>query len=106
MIMEAHRQMMTALFLPTKEIPKFRSDHLEFTRFISAFNTRISSCVSSYSGKLYYLEQQLEGEPKDLIGGCLFMEPEDGYNEARSLLKCKYGDSVKIAMAYVNKVRY
>ena len=106
MIMEAHRQMMTALFLPTPEIPKFRGDPLEFTRFISAFDTRISSRVSSYSDKLYYLEQQLEGEPKDLIGGCLFMEPEDGYNEARSLLKCKYGDTVKIAMAYVNKIRY
>ena len=106
MIMEAHRQMMTALFLPTPEIPKFRGDPLEFTRFISASDTRISSRVSSYSDKLYYLEQQLEGEPKDLIGGCLFMEPEDGYNEARSLLKCKYGDTVKIAMAYVNKIRY
>ena len=106
MIMEAHRQMMTALFLPTPEIPKFRGDPLEFTRFISAFDTLICSRVSKYSDKLYYLEQQLEGEPKESIGGCLFMEPEDGYNEARSLLKCKYGDSVKIAMAYVNKIHY
>ena len=52
MIMEAHRQMMTALFLPTPEIPKFRGDPLKYTKFISVFVTQISSHVSSYSDKL------------------------------------------------------
>ena len=105
-IMEAHKQLITALFLPTPEIPKFRGEPLEYTTFIRAFDTRISSRVTSYNDKLYFLEQLLEGEPKDLIGGCMYMEPEPGYNEARSLLQQKYGNTVKIAMAYMNKIRY
>ena len=35
---------------------------------------------------------------------CLSMDPEEGYPEARKLPKQRYGQSYKIATAYVDKV--
>ena len=35
---------------------------------------------------------------------CLSMDPEEGYHEARKLPKQRYGQSYKIATAYVDKV--
>ena len=32
------------------------------------------------------------------------MQPDEGYQEARRLLKSRYGQSYKIATAYVNRV--
>ena len=46
----------------------------------------------------------MEGEPKDLIGGCVYMSHEGGYHEARKLLDKEYVDPDKVAMAYVTKV--
>lgn len=44
------------------------------------------------------------GEPKDLIEGCLHLDPEEGYNEARALLDKEYGDPYKISIAYTNQL--
>ena len=102
-IMLANIQLAAAMSLPKPEVPKFTGDPAEYNSFIKAFDTRIESKTSNYAGCLYYLNQHLLGEPKELIGGCLYMEPEQGYREARNLLAQKYGDSYKISTAYWNK---
>jgi hypothetical protein len=60
--------------------------------------------MSRSEDKLFYLDQLLEGDAKDLIGGCLYMDPEDGYVEARRILDTKYGDTFKISTAYLNEL--
>ncbi|XP_071101776.1 uncharacterized protein [Haliotis cracherodii] len=70
-----------------------------------SFVARIVPHTSSSTDRLYSLEQQLEGEPKDfLIAGCLYMDPEEGYTKARDLLSSEYGDPYKVSTAYVNQV--
>ena len=69
-----------------------------------AFDARIASRISSDSDKLYYLDQQLEGEAKELIGGCLYMNTDVGYIEARNVLHKQYGDPYKIYSAYIRKI--
>ena len=39
-----------------------------------------------------------------MIRSCLAMDPEESYPEAPKLLKQRYGQSYKIATAYVDKV--
>ena len=39
-----------------------------------------------------------------MMRSCLAMDPEEGYPEARELLKQRYRQSYKIATAYVDKV--
>ena len=53
---------------------------------------------------LYYLDQHLTGEPKDLIGGCLHLEPDVGYKEARRLLDKEYGDPYKVFNAFIQRL--
>ena len=75
-----------------------------YNSFIKAFDARIESKIANSADRLYYLNQHLVGEPKELIGGCLYLEAELGYVEARKLLENEYGDTFKISTAYVNKV--
>ncbi len=49
----------------------------------SIFDARIESHTVSDADRLYHLSQHLEGDPKELIGGCLYMDTTAGYNEAR-----------------------
>ena len=100
LLVETYRQM----FLPSPEVPKFTGDPIEYKSFIMSFEARILPHVSSECNKLYYLDQQLKGEPKDLIEGCLFMAPEIGYIEATRLLDKEYGDPFKVATAYLDKL--
>ena len=44
------------------------------------------------------------GEAKDLVGGCLHMEPMAGYMEACALLQKEYGNAYTVSSAYVDKV--
>ena len=92
------------LTLPQPQMPKFSGDYTDYNSFSIAFDSRIASRISSNIDKLYYLNQYLEGEPKNLIGGCLLMSVENGYDAARALLKKEYGDPYKVSNAYLNKV--
>lgn len=69
-----------------------------------AFDARICAKATTSADLLYYLHQHLEGEPADLIQGCLHMSPDEGYVEARRLLQKEYGDPYKISTSYLNKI--
>lgn len=103
-LIDSQNQLAAAMSLPQPEVPKFRGEPTEYNAFIMAFDARIVSRVTNSSDKLYYLDQYLLGEPKELIGGCLFMHPDEGYQQARHILAKEYGDPFKVATAYVNKV--
>jgi hypothetical protein len=85
--------------LPQPEITNFHGDPIDFHVFIMAFEGRIVSRTVSCTDRLYYLDQHLSGEAKDLIAGCLHMDPTKGYMEARTLLQKEYGDPFKISTA-------
>ena len=93
----------TQMRLPTPQVPKFNGDPLEYASFIMAFEARILPYVTTEANKLYYLDQQLEGCAKELIQGCIFMDANSGYTEARHLLYMEYGDPFKVATAYIEK---
>ena len=103
-IIATHQQLTAAMTLPQPTITKFTGDPIEYKTFVMAFDTRICSKASTGSDLLYYLNQHLQGEPADLIQGCLHMDPEAGYTEARRLLQKEYGDPYKISTAYLNKI--
>ena len=102
----ANFQLAAAMSLPKVEVSRFKGDPMEYKSFVKAFDARIESKIANSADRLYYLNQHLVGEPKELIGGCLYLEPDLGYSEARKLLDSEYGDSYKISTAYVKKVLY
>ena len=90
--------------MPKTEIFKFDGDFTRYQIFIRAFETLISDKLTDEEEKLYYLEQYTTGSPREIVRACLHMDPSEGYKEARRLLERRYGDSERIATAYVNKV--
>ncbi|XP_068204676.1 uncharacterized protein [Palaemon carinicauda] len=104
MPLKTQQHMTAAMLLPSIEVPKFKGDPIEFASFMMAFDARIAPNASGDADKLYYLDQQLEGEAKDLIGGCLYMSSSERYTTARNLLSQEYGDPYKVSMAYIKKL--
>ena len=102
-MVSSQQQLATAVTLPQPEVPRFSGNPMKHKTFIMAFDVRIQSRVASNADKLYYLDQHLIGEPKDLIGGCLHIEPDDGYVEARRLLEKEYGDNYNVSNAFLQK---
>ena len=103
-VISTHQQLTAAMTLPQPSIPKFRGDPMEYKIFVMSFDARIQHRVTNSADRLYYLNQHMDGEPKDLIEGCLHMNSDEGYIEARKLLNKEYGDPYKISMAYVQKI--
>jgi hypothetical protein len=100
MLSEQHQQN----FLPSLSLSSFKGDPTEYHLFIRTFNMRVERNVKSSGARMQYLQQYLDGEPRDLIKGCHYMEPEAGYVEAMKLLNEKYGDPYKVSNAYLKKV--
>ena len=77
---------------------------MEYWTFIRAFENLIENKTLSHSARLYYLVQYTSGEVKELVRSCLAMREDVGYLEAKNLLKKKYGQSYRIANAFVEKL--
>ena len=90
--------------LPSLTLAKFTGDPLEYLTFTRSFESQVEARVSENHVRLQYLEQYLQGEPKELIKGCLHLDRNSGYFEAKKLLKEKYGDPYKISNAYIKKI--
>ena len=103
-LIQRQQESTLALTLPQPEVPTFSGNPIEYWTFIRAFENLIESKTSSQSTRLYYLVQYTTGEVRELVKSCLAMKEEVGYREARDLLKKRYGQSYRIATAYVDKL--
>ena len=86
-----------ALALPKPNVPSFGGNAMEYCNFIRAFENIIEANTESLSARLYYLVQYTTGEVQELMRSCLAMAPDEGYIEARTLLKKRYGQNYRIA---------
>ena len=89
--------------LPMQRVPIFDGDPMEYGAFVRAFQNIIESKTSSSSERLYYLEQFTSGDVKELVRSCHYLPPKRGYQEARRLMKKKFGDDYRIVTAYETK---
>ena len=77
--------------LPQPRVSVFDGNPIEYRTFVRAFESLIESRTYSSTDRLYYLEQFTAGDVKELVRSCHHLPPEEGYDEARRLLKRKYG---------------
>ena len=78
--------------LPQPHVPVFDGDPINYRTFIRAFESLIESRTVSSVDRMYYLEQYTLGDVKELVRSCHHLPPDEGYDEARRLLKKKFGD--------------
>ena len=101
-VLTCHREMTASMSLPDVEAPIFDGRPTEYCHFVRAFENLIESRTFNQQSKLFYLVQYTSGEVKDLMRSCPTVKPEEGYIEARRLLKEKYGQNYRIATVFVN----
>ena len=89
--------------LPQPRVPIFDGNPVDYRSFIRAFESLIESRTCNSTERLYYLEQYTTGDVKELIKSCHHLHPDVGYEEARKLLKKKFGNEYRVASAYESK---
>ncbi|XP_044176739.1 uncharacterized protein [Acropora muricata] len=90
--------------LPKPELPTFDGNPLEYWNFIKSFETNIERNATSESEKLMYLLQYTSGNARKTIKCCLVMDQSVGYQNAKKLLKERFGHPFVIASKYVAKL--
>ena len=94
-----------ALTLATPKVPTFSGNAIDLYAFIQTFKQLIEQKTSDNSSQLYYLIQYTSGDVQELMRSCLSMGPREGCQEARRLLKSRYGRSYQIATAHVQRIQ-
>ena len=103
LLSQQHRLSLT-LSLPSTEVQVFDGDPVNYCNFVRSFENLIEAKTTDSNARLYYLVHYTRGDTQDLMKGCLSMKPDEGYGEARRLLKERYGQGFKVATALVDRV--
>ena len=68
--------------LPTREIPVFNGDPLNYKTFVEVFQHGIEKKNDCCRDRLYYLEQYIAGPSRELVRSCFHMDADNGFAEA------------------------
>ena len=90
--------------MPKREFLFFNGDPKRYPRFIKSFEINVERRVKEDDEKLSYLIQYCKGAAKDAIENCLMLPPEQGYREAKEILRKNFGQRHIIVRAFINKV--
>ena len=104
-LLAQYQQLPLTLTLPHVEVQTFDGDPGNYCNFIHSFKNLLEAKTKSSNTKVYYLMQYTSADVQELMRSCWSMQPDEGYQEARRLLKEGYGQNYKIASAYVTRVR-
>ena len=85
-------------------MPVFNGDPITYCDFVRAFEHLVERKTVDSGARLYYLVQYTSGPVQELMKSCLSMNSSEGYNQARRLLKERYGQNYQIASAHVNRL--
>ena len=98
------KQLLEAVHLPKGSMMTYDGDPMSFWVFMNAFDSCVGSTSVSDSVKLNRLFEYCKGKAAKVIQPCALMEPVEGYNRARKLLKERFGNDFVISEAWINKV--
>ncbi|XP_068707733.1 uncharacterized protein [Montipora foliosa] len=89
--------------LPQPRFSVYDRNPIEYRTFACTFDNLVESRTFSSTDTLCYIEQFTAGDVKELERSCHQLPVQEGYDEARWLLRRKYGDDYRIASAYEMK---
>ncbi|XP_066933229.1 uncharacterized protein [Clytia hemisphaerica] len=100
----SHTEEMTKLVklarAPAVKIDSFNGNPVDFPYFIANFTQAVDENVPDERGKLTRLIDCTTGEPHELVKSCVYLDDKDYYQQAKELLKKKYGSPHTIASEY------
>ncbi|XP_078357546.1 uncharacterized protein LOC144642460 [Oculina patagonica] len=90
--------------MPKREFLTFDGDPKRYPRFIKSFEINVERRVEKDDEKLSYLIQYCKGAAKDAIENCLMLPPDEGYKEAKVILRKNFGQKHTVVRAFIDKV--
>ena len=95
---------MTLANLPKVEIEPYDGDPMKYHKFMSIFDEHVHKTRLEHSVKLTRLIQYTTGRAREAIDACALLEG-DGYEEARSILKQRFGDKFVISDHVIKSIK-
>ena len=90
---------------PKVEIEPFSGDPLEYSYFMENFKDVVENLIDNPKQRLVRLLKYTQGDAKELIKHCVHEDQENCYKEALRLLEKDYGDPLRMACAYLEKLK-
>ena len=90
---DRHTELIDMLSMPKTELDVFNGDPLEFQSFMAVFDETVDCKKIDDQVKLTRLLQYTSGPAKSAIKNCSLVGGKEGYQQARSNLKARFGDS-------------
>ena len=93
------------LSIPKVVIDKFEGDPLEYQAFIATFDELVHSKTSDNQIKLTRLLQYTAGPAKQATKYCALVGGADGYSQARTILKDRFGDKHTLSQKIISDLK-
>jgi len=98
------QQQMYISRLPPPEPGIFVGDPIQFPGWLTSFELLIESRQITAAERLHYLKRYLDGPAKECIEGFVVLSTDSAYDEAKKLLKERFGDNFIVASAFRQKL--
>lgn len=100
-MLKQQQNTLMSLRMPTQTLDKFNGDPLQFQMFMRTFHNIIEKTEFDPERKLNYLLNHTQGDPHQLIEGCIYERADHGYDRALDLLEQHYGQPYQISQCYI-----
>ncbi|XP_068756155.1 uncharacterized protein [Montipora capricornis] len=94
------------LEMPKRELMSFDGDPKGYPRFIKGFEVNVERRVKDYDERLTFLIQYCRGAAKEAIENCIMLPPEQGYREAKDILRKNFGQKHIVVRAFIDKAKW
>lgn len=91
--------------LPRIDIEPFVGNPLKYKEFMSVFDETINAASADNRLKLSHLLNCTQGKAKEAISSCTLMGAEKGYEQARTILKERFGSPHTISTLLISDVK-
>ena len=98
------QNLIDVLSLPKTTLKTFDGDPLSYSSFINAFDCCVGKMAVDGGAKLNRLLEYCTGKAAKVLKPCSLMKPDEGYIEARRVLKERFGNEYRISEAWVKNV--
>ena len=98
-------ELLGLLNLPSVQLDYFDGDPLQYHSFFAVFDERVDRVTSDCRIKLSRLLQYCTGKAKRAIRFCSLIDGDQGYTEARNILKKRFGNQHLIADCIIKNLK-
>ena len=103
-IFETAQLLQACMSLPARQPVRFDGNPMNYLRFIRSFQTTVAKYTADPVCLLDHLISACEGDAADAIQRCIFLEPQEGYDEALRILERRFGQPHQIARQFIDEL--